>query len=285
MEHASFAAGRLRGPDGEDFAWPELAVLGDPVEHSASPVLHGAALKARGIEAHYRAIRVALPDLAEALSSAADAGVRGLNLTLPLKSAGLASVGRRTEECRRIGAANTLVQRGGIWTAHNTDSRGMAMALERSLGSGLSGQIRDCVILGAGGAARAAAAALESLGAARIFIAARIAERARWAEEFGAGVSTLEDAAIERATFVVNCTPLGLDPEGAAPVDPRRIRADAYVLDMTYSARPSRLLAESRAPGEDGRAMLVAQAALAFSIWYGALPPVREMAAVLEIDW
>jgi shikimate dehydrogenase len=276
VEHASFAAGRLRGPDGEDFAWPELAVLGDPVEHSASPVLHGAALKARGIEAHYRAIRVALPDLAEALSSAADAGVRGLNLTLPLKSAGLASVGRRTEECRRIGAANTLVQRGGIWTAHNTDSRGMAMALERSLGSGLSGQIRDCVILGAGGAARAAAAA---------FIAARIAERARWAEEFGAGVSTLEDAAIERATFVVNCTPLGLDPEGAAPVDPRRIRADAYVLDMTYSARPSRLLAESRAPGEDGRAMLVAQAALAFSIWYGALPPVREMAAVLEIDW
>ena len=159
------------------------------------------------------------------------------------------------------------------------------MALERSLGSGLPGQIRDCVILGAGGAARAAAAALESLGAARILIAARTAERARWAEEFGAGVGTLEDAAIERATLVVNCTPLGLDPEDAAPVDPGRIRADAYVLDMAYSERPSRLLAESRAPGEDGRAMLVAQAALAFSIWYGALPPVREMAAALEIDW
>jgi shikimate dehydrogenase len=282
---AEFIEGRLRGPDGHEVAWPELAVLGDPVSHSLSPQLHGAALAERGIDAAYGAIRVAADDLAAALGAAHAAGVRGLNLTLPLKEVALRCVSRATDECARVGAANTLVRRPEGWMAHNTDARGMAMALERELRGGLSAQLSSCVVLGSGGSARAALVALESLGARAVTVAARNLAGAAWAEGFGAKAEDVAEVDAGGFSLIVNCTPLGLDPEDPPPVPPDRIRPDAYVLDLTYAARPSRLLRESAAPGQDGRAMLVAQAALAFSIWYGALPPLDRMAESIGLRW
>jgi shikimate dehydrogenase len=282
---AEFRNGRLMGPDGQSRAWPDLAVFGDPVQHSLSPRLHAAALSGRGIEAEYVAIRVTRDDLADALVAALDGGVRGLNLTVPLKEDGLRLATRAADECRRIGAANTLVARSGEWTAHNTDARGLAMALERDLGAALSRQLGDCLILGSGGSARAAVVALEGLGARRITVAARTIARADWCLEFGARALPLEDIHPSDASIVVNCTPVGLDPDASPVIDPSRLGADAYILDLTYAERPSRLLAEFTGRGQDGRAMLVAQAALAFSVWYGALPPLPDMAAAIGLDW
>lgn len=285
MRAAEFVENRLVTLDGEARPWPKLAVLGDPIDHSLSPALHAAALGARGIDAEYAAIRVRREDLAGALGSALDAGVRGLNLTVPLKEDGLALVDRSTDECRRIGATNTLVARGGAWMAHNTDARGLAMALERALGSGLPRQLRDCHVLGSGGSARAAVVGLEALGAGRITVVTRSVERAAWCAGFGADVTSLEAHDPSAATLLVNCTPVGLDPDEAPVVEVDRLDPAAYVLDLTYAARPSRLLDEFPGRGEDGRAMLVAQAALAFSAWYGALPPLAEMAAAIGLDW
>lgn len=285
MGTAEFRDGRLAGPEGQTRDWPTLAVLGDPVQHSLSPLLHAAALSARGIDAEYLAIRVRRDDLADALSSALEAGVRGLNLTVPLKEEGLRLVTRAADECRRIGATNTLVARSGKWAAHNTDARGLAMALERDLGAGLPRQVRDCLLLGSGGSARAAVTALEGLGAGRITVAARSIERAEWCAEFGVTVVPFESLDASRVSLVVNCTPVGLDPEELAPIDVARIGTEAYVLDLTYGERPSRLLEEFPGRSQDGRAMLVAQAALAFSVWYGALPPIPDMAAAIGMDW
>lgn len=285
MGALEFAEGRLRGPDGADSPWPQFAVLGDPVGHSLSPRLHAAALAARGIDATYRAVRVAPADLADALAVAIEHGARGLNLTVPHKESGLDLVARATDECRHIGAANTLVARAGTWIAHNTDARGMAMSLDRAMGAQLSGHLRECVLIGAGGAARAAAAALEGLGARRITVAARRPDRAAWCARFHASAVALDEAEFRTATLVVNCTPAGLDPDDDPPVDPARLNRDAYVLDLTYADRPSRLLREFGGRGQDGRGMLIAQAALAFSVWFGALPPVAEMAAAIGLDW
>lgn len=285
MRPARFAEGRLTGPDGVVRAWPELAVLGDPVDHSLSPVLHAAALEARKIRAEYAAITVSADELSGALAAARDSGARGVNLTLPLKSAALERVRRRTEEVERIGAANTLQLRHGEWVAHNTDARGLAMALERSLGRGLRRQLGQAVIVGSGGAARAAAHALEALGARDIRILARNPERARWAESFGARVQALSGFDATTASLVVNCTPLGLDPSDESPVDTRHCPKSCFLVDLTYSDRPSRFLSDSVAPGIDGRPMLVAQAALSFAVWYGALPPLTEMAAAIGLRW
>lgn len=285
MEFASARGGRLCAPDGSTREWPALAVLGDPVAHSLSPRLHAAALRVRGIESRYEAIRVERSELGSALQAAARAGVRGLNLTLPLKQDVLDLVGRRTEECTRIGAANTLVLRHGEWMAHNTDARGLAMALERDLGSGLGGQLRRCLIVGAGGAARAAAHALQALGARGLDVVARDPARVGWADDFGARVVAPGAAELSSQSLIVNCTPLGLEPDDLPPVDVSRIDPSAYVLDLTYGDERSALLASFSGRGQDGRAMLVAQAALAFSVWYGALPPLSEMAAAIGMDW
>jgi len=285
VEFATASEGRLSAPDGSAREWPTLAVLGDPVTHSLSPKLHAAALRERGIEARYEAIRVESSELGSSLEAAALAGVRGLNLTLPLKQDVLDLVARRTEECTRIGAANTLVLRHGEWMAHNTDARGLAMALERELGSALNGQLRRCLIVGAGGSARAAAYALQALGAGRLDVLARNPARVGWTHDFGARVIGPDAAELSAQTLIVNCTPLGLQRSDSAPVDVSRIDHSAYILDLTYGTAPSMLLSSFRGRGQDGRAMLVAQAALAFSVWYGALPPLVEMAAAIGIDW
>lgn len=285
MQAAEFAHGQLLGSGGDEVPWPDLALFGDPVAHSLSPRLHAAALAARGIEARYAAVRVSIGDLSDALAAALAAGTRGLNLTVPLKERGFAEASRATDECRRIAAANTMVLRSGGWMAHNTDARGLAMALERALSAGMSAQLRHCMIIGSGGSARAAASALQALGAAKITVAARSEERARWCTGFGAVFEPLADVEPGSATLLVNCTPVGLEPDHAPPVDPTRLDPDAYVLDLTYADRPSRLLAGFSGRGQDGRAMLVAQAALAFSAWYGALPPLAEMASAIGIDW
>ena len=285
MEFATARDGCLIAPDGTPKDWPELAVLGDPVSHSLSPKLHAAALQVRGIESRYEAIHVERTELRSALEAAAHAGVRGLNLTLPLKQDVLDLVGRRTEECTRIGAVNTLVLRHGEWMAHNTDARGLAMALERELGSALSGQLRRCLIVGAGGSARAAAHALQALGAGKLDIAARNPARADWAKDFGARVVTPDAAELRTQTLIVNCTPLGLERGDPPPVEVSRIDHSAYVMDLTYGATKSTLLSSFPGRGQDGRAMLVAQAALAFSDWYCALPPLVEMAAAIGMDW
>lgn len=265
--------------------WPELAVLGDPVAHSLSPALHNAALDARRIPGVYRAVRVAPTDLGPALEAASAAGVRGLNLTLPHKEAALALISRRSDECDRIGATNTLVMRGGVWMAHNTDARGLAMALQRALGAGLPRYLHRSVILGTGGAARAAAHALEGLGAREIVVAGRHPERATWAADCSALACAWEDAPVGTATLVLNCTPLGLRRADPPPLEPASIHPDAHLVDLTYSEAPSALRAGFPGQSQDGRPMLVAQAALAFSVWFGALPPLVEMAAAIGMDW
>ncbi len=287
MAPLRFVEGVLLEADGSVASMPEYAVVGHPVEHSLSPQLHEAALRARGIDARYRAIDVAPEALGTFLRVAWDQGARGLNLTVPHKRAVLAEVAACSDECSEIGAANTLARRRQFWFAHNTDARGLALALQRWWGPALPAVAAKVAVIGSGGAARAALAAARALGAVSIRVLARRPERAAWAAERGARIFGMEESALAPATLVLQCTPVGLDPDEPAVIGLQHCAPSTAVLDLTYCSRPNALEREARARGlpyRDGRGMLVAQAALSFSMWLGALPPLDEMAAAIGLD-
>lgn len=283
-----FDGRRLVDDADQEVVWPELAVLGSPVAHSSSPRLHAAALAEIGVDHRYRAVQCEADGLRAALEDAHAGGVRGLNLTLPHKEAALAWCARVSSEAQEIGAANTLVRLDEGWMAHNTDARGLAMALQRALGAGLEAATRRVAVLGAGGAARAAVQCLRALGAREIRVVARRPERAAWSIARGAEVLAWRAESLEGVTLLLDATPLGLDPRDPLPLPLEGLRPGALVMDLVYGPAPSALLREASRLGlahQDGSRMLVGQAALAFGMWYGGLPPVEAMARAVGLDW
>jgi shikimate dehydrogenase len=254
-----------------------LGVCGWPVAHSRSPQMHNAALTAVGL-ADWRYLRLPLPPelFAEAVRALPAAGFRGVNVTIPHKHAALALADDVTVAARSIGAANTLTFEGGRIHADNTDAPGLLTAI----GEPVAG--RSALVLGAGGAGRAAAWALRSAGA-EVAVWNRTAERAQeLARALGVrGVRTPEPAEI-----VVNCTSVGLgegdDAFKALPIEADELGAGSLVVDMVYRAGGTRLLEAARTRGArvvDGLEVLVAQGAASFERWTGMEAPREAMRA------
>lgn len=258
-------------------------ILGDPIAHSLSPEMHTAAFRRLGLDAAYLAFRVSRPELGEALEGARALGVRGLNLTLPLKEEALRHV-KPDREARRAGSINTVDVARNRGTS--TDGPGAIAAL-REAHVPLRGT--DAVLLGAGGAARAIAHALAEAGA-HLHIANRTPQRARaLAREVGAagGGLPMVKQWLPRAGLLVNATPMGMHPRrGECPVEPRLLRSGMVVFDSVYNPRETRLLREARMRGcktVEGIGMLVHQGALSLRGWTGRRPPVDAMRhAVIE---
>jgi len=253
-----------------------LGVCGWPVAHSRSPQMHNAALAAAGLDG-WRYLRLPLPPelFAETVRALPAAGFRGVNVTIPHKQAALALADRASDAARAIGAANTLTFADGAIEADNTDAPGLLAALGESPAG------RTALVLGAGGAGRAAAWALSTAGAADVAIWNRTPERARaLAAELGArAVET-----VSAADIVVNCTSVGLhDPEAtfkALPVEADELGAGSLVVDMVYRAGETRFLEAARTRGArvvDGLEILVAQGAASFERWTGMEAPREAM--------
>jgi shikimate dehydrogenase len=266
-----------------------LGVIGYPIAHSLSPVMHRAALAALGrTDVTYDAIEVAPSGLADALARLAHEGYVGLNVTLPHKTGVMAHLAAIDADARAIGAVNTLVRADGAWIGSNTDAIGLARALaEESLE--VAGA--RAVVLGAGGAARAAVVALAD--APELVVAARRSEVAHAVAALhprGHAISLegLADA-FASADLVVQATSATLGPEAAAfaatlPLE--RLRPHAVVVDLVYRPRETAVLARARARGlrvVDGIGMLVHQGAASLERWIGRRPSTDVMrAAVLS---
>jgi len=281
---ADLAAGRFQAGD--------FAVLGDPVAHSLSPVMHQASLSllAPGNPAlrgrRYHRIHVPAERLAEALAQLRLLGAGGLNLTVPHKVEALRLAQEKDLSAVDCGAANTLVPVPAGWRALNTDGLGFAEALAERTGRGP--EERAVVILGAGGAARAIGAACLRLGCASLLLLnrseARRDELARLLDDPRVAAGGLDVAALPAGATVVNCTTLGLKAEDPSPLPPGALAGSDFVFDTTYAAGRSALLREAaalRIPCCDGRPMLRWQGALAFRAWTGILPPLQAMARAL----
>ncbi|MDW8480111.1 MAG: shikimate dehydrogenase [Xanthomonadales bacterium] len=268
---------------------PLYAVFGQPVAHSLSPLIHARFAAQTGRTLRYEAVEASPERFPELLSSFAARGGRGANVTLPLKAAALTLADEAGEFARRVGAANTLTRTHRGWRADNTDGRGLIADLAERHRIDLRG--RRVLLLGAGGAAHAAAFALLDAGIDELMIANRSPERAdRLADRIGepARVHTryLEDLGRQGAfDLIVNATSAGHEGR-ALPLPASLLGARCVCYDMSYSLAAVPFLAWARAAGAqlalDGLGMLVEQAAESFLIWHGVRPETEEILAELR---
>ena len=271
-----------------------LALFGNPVAHSVSPAIHNAALGALSLDGCYVARCVRHEELPAAVDELRRPPYLGANVTVPHKEAVARLVETLDGEAAAIGAVNTIARAGDRLRGYNTDARGLLAALEATLGMVPYGL--RILLLGAGGAARAAAVALLSGGPASLTIYNRHAARAEalaaaMRERYGGRVRAVgPEAAREEAAeadLIVNATSAGLDGVGL-PLDGLQTRPGSSLYDMVYTPSPTplmRLLAAQGANVADGLDMLVFQAAASFTLWTGRAAPLQVMreAALAEL--
>lgn len=259
-------------------------VMGWPVAHSRSPVLHNFWLREHGIDGVYVPLAVAPEAFGTALRALPGLGFAGVNVTVPHKQAAFAAVDQADQLALRIGAVNTIVFDGdGRSTGSNTDAFGFIESL-RAKAPGWTGAAGPAVVLGAGGAARAIAVALQDAGVAEIRIVNRTAERAeRLVEELGAPLAAVAWAsraeALDGAALVVNTTILGMAGRPALDLALDALPRDAVVDDIVYGHSMTPLLAAAAARGNvvvDGLEMLLHQARPGFALWFGTEPEVTD---------
>jgi len=260
-------------------------LIGNPVGHSLSPPMHEAGYAALDIDARYVTFEPAPDDAAPAVEGAAALGVAGLNVTIPFKRDVLEAVAA-DPLAERIGAVNTVVfpDGDGRPRGYNTDAAGVTRAFEHHDVT-LAGA--DAVVVGAGGAGRAAAVALADADAT-VHVANRTTDRAvALAADVpgatGGGLATLDER-VPAADVLVNATSVGME-EDATPVPAELLHADLAVLDAVYAPTETRLLRDADAAGAatiGGAWMLLFQGVEAFERWTGEDAPVEAMNAALR---
>jgi shikimate dehydrogenase len=276
-------------------AGPEVrlvGVIGSPIAHSLSPLLHNAAFAALGLGGTWysQAFEVAPGQAASVLTAMRRADISGLSVTMPLKADVAALVDECTEVARRLGAVNCIVNATGVLVGTNTDGEGFLASLAR--GAAFTPAGKRCLVIGAGGAARAVVLALAGAGASQVAVLNRTPERAAAAAALagpaGSVVPAEDDARLQAVTgadLVVNATPLGMagaSPGGSAPwlVAPDLLHDGQVAADLVYAPRPTPWLVEAAAGGArpvDGLGMLVHQAAAQLELWVGEDAPVEAM--------
>jgi len=257
---------------------PYAEVIGDPIAHSKSPLIHRFWLDALGIDGDYRATRVAPDDLAAFFAArAADPHWRGCNVTVPHKVEAMGHVADPGGVRASIGAINTVFRQDGALAGTNTDAAGFWSPIGDL---DLTGQ--PVTVIGAGGAARAILWALARVGVGRVTVFNRNPlKAAALLSSFGLKGQALplnpaKPAAVPPSALLVNATSLGMAGQPPLDLDLSALPDDALVYDIVYAPLETPLLAAARARGldtVDGLEMLIAQAAVAFAILFGAEPP------------
>jgi shikimate dehydrogenase len=253
-------------------------VIGDPIGHSKSPLIHRFWLDHLGIGAEYDAVHV-LPDaLGDYLARAsADPAWRGCNVTIPHKIAVMDLIADPGNVRSSIGAMNTIFRgEDGAIAGTNTDAAGFVSPIADL---DLAGQ--PVAVIGSGGAARAILFALAQLGAGPVTLLARNSLKgAALLSQFGLkGDVKPPTAPLPPVTLLVNASPLGMMGQPALEIDLEPLPGDALVYDIVYAPVETPLLQQAAARGletVDGLEMLIGQAALAFEIFFGAAPPRQE---------
>ncbi|MCA3708752.1 MAG: shikimate dehydrogenase [Phenylobacterium sp.] len=257
-------------------------VVGRPVHHSLSPVLHNTWLAAAGLDGAYVAFSLAPERFSAFVEGFRGGSLAGVNVTLPFKTDALAAADRVSPRARTAGAANVLVfEADGSVTADNTDGEGLLYAFARQA-PGFRPESGPLVLFGAGGAARGAAAAFLEAGCPEVRLLNRTRSRAEAvAEALGGRVRVLDltdAAALDGAAALINASSAGLGPDAPPPPDFSAAPAGAVAMDMTYKPLRTPFLEAAAARGlatVDGLDMLIGQARPAFEAFFGRPPPAE----------
>jgi shikimate dehydrogenase len=266
-------------------------VIGWPVGHSRSPLIHNYWIKEHGLDAEYRREAVPPGELVAFVANLSERGYVGANVTVPHKEAALA-VSEPDDRARAVGAANTLWLDGGRLRSTNTDVEGFIANLDATA-SGWDRGLASALVLGAGGAARAVVFGLLERGVSRICLANRTPERAAALRaKFGKRIEPVAwsdmDTVLAEAGLFVNTTSLGMAGQPPLTVELARLPAGAVVSDLVYVPLETALLTAAKARGlraVDGLGMLLHQAVGGFQRWFGVRPQVtKALRAVVEAD-
>lgn len=263
-----------------------LGIIGHPVAHSLSPLMQNAALEAVGIDCIYVPFPVRPAELPSAIMGIRTLGIAGFNVTIPHKTAILGLVDDISREAELIGAVNTVIRDGDRLIGHNTDSSGFMKSLQEDLA--FDPENARVLLLGAGGAARAALVALVQAGISAVTVANRTSETAEELlavlDRCGASVSGSHAAlsifnsrdAMGSFDLIVNTTSVGMNSTSFEGFEASFLKADACIYDMVYVPAETPLLKVGREHSlkvANGAGMLAAQGEEAFRLWTGCDPP------------
>ncbi|MFH0897123.1 MAG: shikimate dehydrogenase [Candidatus Bathyarchaeota archaeon] len=269
------------------------AIIGDPIEHSLSPIMQNAALQHLGLDSIYLAFRVRPQDLKAAVAGLMSLGVSGFNVTVPHKISVMKYLNKVDDLAVEIGAVNTVVNKNGTLIGYNTDGLG-ALAALRQEGVKLEG--RKVVLLGAGGAAKALAFSIAPLVANLVILnrtgsraknlASSLAEKFHSNTESGRLTENVLHNVLTEVDVLINTTSVGMYPKVDETIVKRAyLHQGMTVFDIIYNPLMTRFLKEAKASGANilgGVKMLVYQGALAFELWTGMKPPVDDMFKAVE---
>ncbi len=272
-------------------------IVGHPIKHSRSPMIHGYWLKHHGITGSYERIDVEPVNFGNFLDGFHERGFAGGNVTIPHKEAAFAGVTRRTERAERLKAVNTVWIENNVLWGDNTDVLGFMTNLDLSLGKGWEQSVDTVLILGAGGAARGIVAGLQDRSLKRILVANRTVAKAEELVRDFQRYSPVElvalawddlDSALGQSQLIVNTTSLGMAGQPPLSIDLAKAPGNAIVSDIVYVPLKTPLLAAAEAHGlrtVDGLGMLLHQAVPGFERWFGVKPEVTpELRALIVAD-
>jgi len=266
-----------------------VRLIGYPVEHSKSPLMHNAAFQSLGLDFVYVLLSVKAPDLKEAVTGLRASNVAGANVTIPYKEEVIKYLDEITPEAMFIGAVNTIHNREGKLIGYNTDGQGFITSLLTDGKIKLEGQ--RVFLIGAGGAGKAVAVKLAERGVERLVITDKIGERTealvgRLRENipdcpvYAVAMASKEFAeAISESTLLINATPVGMNEGDPCVIDPDYLHKDLLIYDVVYN-RETPLVGEAKKRGIKalgGIGMLIHQGAASFEIWTGQKAPVEVM--------
>jgi shikimate dehydrogenase len=266
-------------------------VVGWPIKHSRSPLIHGYWIKQHGLDADYRREEVAPGAFADFIRNLSSRGYAGANVTIPHKEMAL-ELSEPDDRAQAAGAANTLWLDGDRLRSTNTDVEGFIANLDDAV-PGWVERAGEAVVLGAGGSARAVVYGLIGRGIGRINVVNRSRDRAEaLRQRFGAAVHPAEwsvlPGLLARCGLLVNTTSLGMTGQPPLAIDLGPLPQEAAVTDLVYAPLKTSLLAAAEARGlavADGLGMLLHQAVRGFELWFGVRPRVTaELRRLVETD-
>jgi len=267
-----------------DVGSPSLAlVIGQPIEHSLSPMIYNTAFAIDNLNWKYSALEVSKEQAQDFINDIReDKYVRGVSVTMPLKEAVIPYLDQLTEAANELKAVNCIYWEEETLTGHNTDGDGFINSLIADTGEGIPGSV--FAVVGAGGAARSVIRSLRQASAEKIIVINRNHEKAEFAAELGgenAEVGTLDS--VTNCKYVINATSIGMagtDNEGMLPLAARYLTSSQTVIDLVYNPIETPLLLEARKKGAtaiSGIGMLVHQAALQYQLWTGNNAPIEKI--------
>ncbi len=272
-----------------------VVLIGHPVAHSFSAQMQQAAFDALGIDARYELLDTPTPALQETIEALRGEEYLGANVTIPHKERAATFVDRKSEDAAATGAVNCITRDGRRLVGHNTDVNAFRVSLDTLVGK--QKMPRAAVVLGAGGAARAAVHALITMGFQRVVVFNRHLHRAEGlVRHFGRSAAHMElrampwhesviESELSRTRVLVNATSVGLASD-ESPIPGELLPPDLLVLDMIYNPPETRLLREAKAAGAsgvmNGELMLLQQGAAAFQLWTGQPAPLDVMRQKLD---